>query len=113
MRSLCLCGFLGRLPTPIDVKEDSRTSETTPEGPSTEYLGTLVPKTIPLMIFGTRSLKYWVLGPSGCPFDHLLADPGIQNPGSLDPSRGPCPSSRRLLDAVQEPKLSNHDRDIL
>ena len=36
-----------------------------PEGPSTQYLRTLVPKTIPLMVFGTRVLKYWVLGPSG------------------------------------------------
>ena len=36
-----------------------------PEGPSTQYLRTLVPKTIPLMAFGTRVLKYWVLGPSG------------------------------------------------
>ena len=36
-----------------------------PEGPSTQYLRTLVPKTIPSMVFGTRVLKYWVLGPSG------------------------------------------------
>ena len=36
-----------------------------PEGPSTQYLRTLVLKTIPLMVFGTRDLKYWVLGPSG------------------------------------------------
>ena len=36
-----------------------------PEGPSTQYLRTLVPKTIPLMVFATRVLKYWVLGPSG------------------------------------------------
>ena len=36
-----------------------------PEGPSTQYLRTLVPKTIALMVFGTRVLKYWVLGPSG------------------------------------------------
>ena len=36
-----------------------------PEGPSTQYLRTLVPKTIPLMVFGTKGLKYWVLGPSG------------------------------------------------
>ena len=35
-----------------------------PEGPSTQYFRTLVPKTIEGMIFGTRSLKYWVLGPS-------------------------------------------------
>ena len=36
-----------------------------PEGPSTQYLRTLVPNTIPLVDFGTRVLKYWVLGPSG------------------------------------------------
>ena len=35
-----------------------------PEGPSTQYLRFLVPKTILLMVFGTRDLKYWVLGPS-------------------------------------------------
>ena len=37
------------------------------EGPSTQYLRTLVPNTIKSMVFGTRNLKYWVLGPSeGC-----------------------------------------------
>ena len=35
------------------------------EGPSTQYLRTLVPKSTTLMVFGTRVLKYWVLGPSG------------------------------------------------
>ena len=35
------------------------------KGPSTKYLRFLVPKTILLMVFGTRVLKYWVLGPSG------------------------------------------------
>ena len=35
------------------------------EGPSTQYLRTLVPNSILLMVFGTRVLKYWVLGPSG------------------------------------------------
>ena len=34
-------------------------------GPSTQYLRTLGPKTMLLMVFGTRVLKYWVLGPSG------------------------------------------------
>ena len=34
----------------------------------TQYLRTLVPKTIPLMLFGPRVLKYWVLGPSGVLF---------------------------------------------
>ena len=34
------------------------------EGPSTQYLRFLVPKTILFMVSGTRDLKYWVLGPS-------------------------------------------------
>ena len=36
-----------------------------PEGPSTQYLRTLVPQTIFQMVFGTRVLKYAILGPSG------------------------------------------------
>ena len=36
-----------------------------PKGPSTQYLRTLVPKTIPSRVFGTRVLQYWVFGPSG------------------------------------------------
>ena len=36
-----------------------------PEGPSTQHLRTLVPNTIKGMVFGTRILKYCVLGPSG------------------------------------------------
>ena len=35
------------------------------EGPSTQYSRTLVPKASKGMVFGTRVLKYWVLGPSG------------------------------------------------
>ena len=35
------------------------------EGPSTHKSRILVPKTIPLMVFGTKGLKYWALGPSG------------------------------------------------
>ena len=35
-----------------------------PEGPSTQHLRTLVPNAIKGMGFGTRVLKYWVLGPS-------------------------------------------------
>ena len=44
------------------------------EGPSTQYLRTLVPKTIPLMAFGTRVPRYWVLGPSGS----TLGGPGTR-----------------------------------
>ena len=36
-----------------------------PKGPSTQYLKTLVPKTIKGMVFGTRVFKSWVLGPFG------------------------------------------------
>ena len=36
-----------------------------PEGPSTQCLRSLVPNTIKSMVFGTRDLKYCVLGPSG------------------------------------------------
>ena len=36
-----------------------------PEGPSSQYLRTLVPKAIKAMVLGTRDLTYWVLGPSG------------------------------------------------
>ena len=39
-------------------------SHSFPEGPSTQDLRTLVPKTIEGMAFGTRILRYWVLGPS-------------------------------------------------
>ena len=38
---------------------------TTPEGPSNQYSRTLVPKAMNGIVFGTRVLKYWVLGPSG------------------------------------------------
>ena len=40
-------------------------ARTNPEGPSTKYLRSLVPNTITSMVFGTRNLKDWVLGPSG------------------------------------------------
>ena len=35
------------------------------EGPSTQYLRTLVPEAINGMVFGARVLNYWLLGPSG------------------------------------------------
>ena len=37
----------------------------TPEGPSTQLFRSLVRNTIKSMVFGTRNLHYWVLGPSG------------------------------------------------
>ena len=36
-----------------------------PEGPSTQYLRTLVPNTINSMVFGSRNFKYWALEPFG------------------------------------------------
>ena len=55
------------------------------EGPSTQYLRSLVPNTIKSMVFGTRKLKYWVLGPSGTwfgPRAHFL------RPCTLECDRG-------------------------
>ena len=66
-----------------------------PEGPSTKYLRTLVPRTIPLMAFGTRVLKYWVLGPSGMAiWKHvtLLSGPGWQRGFRAEPSKAPANS---------------------
>ena len=37
---------------------------TNPEGPSTQYLRILVLNTTESMVFGTKDLKYWLLGPS-------------------------------------------------
>ena len=36
-----------------------------PDGPSTQHSRTLVPKTIPLIAFGTKVLAYLVHGPAG------------------------------------------------
>ena len=36
-----------------------------PVGPSTQCLRFLAPKTIPVIVYATRDLKYWILGPSG------------------------------------------------
>ena len=36
-----------------------------PEGPGTQYLSSLVPNTSRGTVWGTRNLKYWILGPSG------------------------------------------------
>ena len=40
-------------------------SPDSPEGPSIQKERTLVPGAVPLMVFGTRDLKYWIFGPSG------------------------------------------------
>ena len=54
-----------------------------PEGPSTQYLRFLVPKTTLLMIYGTRELKHWVLGPWGCMGSSLKLHKRIFDFGSL------------------------------
>ena len=54
-----------------------------PEGPSSQYLRPLVPKTIQGVFFGSRILKYWVLGPSGS------AGSAVDAPKVVDPLRGP------------------------
>ena len=36
-----------------------------PQGPRTQCVRPLFPKTIKSMVFGTGVLRYWVLGPSG------------------------------------------------
>ena len=40
-------------------------TQSLPEGPCNQYMRLPVPKTMPSMVFGTRVLEYWVLGPSG------------------------------------------------
>ena len=48
-----------------------------PQGPSTQYLRTLIPKAIKGRVFGTRVLKRWVLGPSALCSASTLADYGL------------------------------------
>ena len=43
---------------------DEKVSMAFPEGPSTQYLRTPDPRTMSLVVFETRVLKCWVLGPS-------------------------------------------------
>ena len=65
----------------------------TQEGPSSQHLRTLVPKTINGMVFGTRVLKYWLLGP--CEKTELLhAKSGLP------------PDPQRLEDKQKNSKLT-------
>ena len=57
------CSSLGGFPGKV---------RTHPEGPSTHHLRFLVPKTVLSMVFGTRDLKYWVLGPYADSFGKAL-----------------------------------------
>ena len=47
---------------------------------STQYLRPLVPKTIPLMVLGTRDLKYRVLGPFGLERFSRMLEPACHKP---------------------------------
>ena len=59
-----LCGALGPDVTEVHMDSCIVGPGSIPEGPSTQYLRTLVPKAIKGMILGTRVLKS-LLGPSG------------------------------------------------
>ena len=66
-----------------------------PEGPSTQNLRSLIPKTIPCMVFGTRVMKYWVLGPSEL---HHLSEALSQTSQAKGPSpEGPSTQYLRTL----------------
>ena len=49
---------------PSTLQPNPEAQQQGPEGPSTQFLRTLVPKTSKGMVFGARVLKYWVLGPA-------------------------------------------------
>ena len=53
-----------------DPKSKPSTRPTEVHGPSTQHLRTLVPKTIKGIVFGSRNLEYWVIGPSGTSLNH-------------------------------------------
>ena len=76
-------------------------SNTFSGGPSTQYLRFLVPKTILLMVFGTRVLKYWVLGrPEVCILPHsIFLSPPATELGDL-PKLGVCRGSGKLLQGL-------------
>ena len=60
-----ILGLLGFKDLKTDRFGNPKTSFPRGSYPSTQYLRLLVPKTITSMVFGTRDLKYWVLGPLG------------------------------------------------
>ena len=62
------------------------------KGPSTQSLRSLVPNTIKSMVFETRNLKCWVLGPSG-----LVVEPNTPSRRTLD-SPSVQPSIRSQVD---------------
>ena len=79
-----------------DFEESSYGANTTsglrPKGPYTAHLRTLVPKTIPGTVFGTRVLKWAVYGPTLRPPHKALSRP--QGPQDLElPSRPSTPDT--------------------
>ena len=69
--------------------------KTHPEGPSTQYLRFLVPKSFKGVVFGTRKLEYWVLDYSGTPMSENVPNCAQLKP-SLAAGGGPPPSSRQM-----------------
>ena len=65
-------GVRGLLPQGSTYLHSTNSVPTSPEGPSTQYLRTLVPKTQKGMVLKTRILEYWLLGPSGLVLDTLV-----------------------------------------
>ena len=56
------------------------------EWSGTRMVGLLIPKSIPLILFGTRDLKYWILGPSGPWCQNYTACPPRATPKEPIPS---------------------------
>ena len=63
---------LRHVPPESKTKNQGNRKDPYPEDPSTQYLRTLVAKPIKGMVFGTRILKYWVLGPLGHKNQHYV-----------------------------------------
>ena len=63
-----------------------------PEGPSTHYSRTPVPNSIKGIVFGTRDLMYWVLGPLGYrwPATHLRKEAQDSTGGHRPDAKDAC-----------------------
>ena len=71
------------------------------EGPSTQYLRFLVPNTMPVLVFGARNLKYWVLGPFGSFYEFgKFLQPALPGQGSKTPDSEPNEGCRRSLEST-------------
>ena len=80
-----------------------------PEGPSTQYSRTLVPKTMKGMVFGTRDLKYWVLGPSGLHSRNTDNDTGAC---IISPILGTGNSANSHMPGHRNPRKIQYVRDF-